>query len=331
MPALARRRHDRLGERVLAALLDRGGHGEEHVLRESAHRLDAGELRLALGQGSGLVDDEGVDRRHPLQRLGVADEEAGLRAAAGRDHDRDRCREAEGAGAGNDQHAHRRHQRIGEGRRRAGDEPDGEGNQSHHDDGGHEYRRHPVGEALDRGARALRLGNHGDDAGEGGLGAGAVDLHVEAAGGVLRAAGDAVAFVLLDRDRLAGDERLVDRASAVDDDAIDRHPVAGAHAQHVTDHDIGERHLGRVAVRLDLQRRLGREVEEGADCTAGLRPRPEFQHLAEKDEGGDHRRRLEIDADQAVMVAHLGRKDLRREHRDQAVRGTPRRCRRQSA
>ncbi len=210
-------------------------------------------------------------------------------------------------------------QRIGEGGRRADDEPDGEGNQSHHDDGGHEDRRHPVGEALDRGARALRLGNHGDDAREGGLGAGAVDLHVEAAGGVLRAAGDAVAFVLLDRDRLAGDERLVDRASAVDDDAIDRHPVAGAHAQHVTDHDVGERHLGRVAVRLDLQRRLGREVEEGADCTAGLRPRPEFQHLAEEDEGGDHRRRLEIDADQAVMVAHLGRKDLRREHRDQAV------------
>ena len=125
-PAL-RAAHDRLGERMLAARLDGGGEAQHLVLGKARRRLDAGELRLALGQGAGLVEDDGVDRGHAFERLGVADEDAGLGAAAGRHHDRDRRREAERAGAGDDEDADRGDQRIGERRRRADDQPDDEG------------------------------------------------------------------------------------------------------------------------------------------------------------------------------------------------------------
>ena len=60
--------------------------------------------RLALGQRAGLVDDERVDLLHALERLGVLDQHAGLRAAPDADHDRHRRREAERAGTGDDQH-----------------------------------------------------------------------------------------------------------------------------------------------------------------------------------------------------------------------------------
>ena len=95
----------------------------------------------------------------------------------------------------------------------------------------HEIAGHRIGEGLNRRARALRLGDHGDDLRQRGLGAGAVDAHVEAAGAVQRAAGDAVACGLLDRHRLAGQHRFIDRASAFDHRAVDRHLVAGADAQ----------------------------------------------------------------------------------------------------
>ena len=246
---LARGGDDRLGERMLAAGLDRGGIAENLVFGEARRRLDAGELRLALGEGAGLVDDDGVDRGHALERLGVADEDAGLGAAAGRHHDRDRRGKAERAGAGDDEDADRGDERIGERRRRADGEPDDEGENRDGDHRRHEIRRDLVGEALDRRARALRLGDHGDDAGERRLGTGAVDAHVEAAGAVERAAGDAVVPALLDRQRLAGEERLVDGAPAFEHDAVDRDLVAGADAEDVADRDVGERESPRSCRR----------------------------------------------------------------------------------
>ena len=69
-------------------------------------------------------------------------------------------------------------------------------------------------------------------------------LHDEAAGPVERAAGHGRARGLLDRHRLAGQHRLVDGDSAFDHHAVDRHGLAGAHAQPVADLDGVERHLG---------------------------------------------------------------------------------------
>jgi hypothetical protein len=57
-----------------------------------------------------------IDPLHALERLGVLDQHAGLRAAADADHDRHRRGEAERARAGDDQHRDGGDQRVGEAR-----------------------------------------------------------------------------------------------------------------------------------------------------------------------------------------------------------------------
>ena len=64
-----------------------GRQAQQFVLGEAAERNRLGQLRLALGQGAGLVDDEGIELLHQLERLGVAHQNPGLGAAPGADHD----------------------------------------------------------------------------------------------------------------------------------------------------------------------------------------------------------------------------------------------------
>ena len=90
---------------------------------DARRRFDRHEARLAFGERSGLVDDE---RRHAfedLERLGVANQDAELGAAAGADHDRHRRREPERARAGDDQHRDGVDQRVREARLGAEDAP----------------------------------------------------------------------------------------------------------------------------------------------------------------------------------------------------------------
>ena len=115
---------DRSGERMLAAPFEAGGQPQQLVLVDGADRNDADEARLALGQGPGLVDDQGVDLLHQLERFGVLDEDPGVRAAPGADHDRHRRRQSERAGTGDDQHRDRVDQRKAHRRRRTEYRPD---------------------------------------------------------------------------------------------------------------------------------------------------------------------------------------------------------------
>ena len=103
--ALLRGAHDGVRQRMLAGALDAGGKAQDVALVKSGRRHDGDHLRLALGQRAGLVDHQRVDLLHALQRLGVLDQHAGLRAAADADHDRHRRRQSERAGTGDDQHA----------------------------------------------------------------------------------------------------------------------------------------------------------------------------------------------------------------------------------
>ena len=118
------------------------------------------DLRLAFGQRAGLVDDERVDLLHALQRFGVLDQHAGLRAAADADHDRHRRGEAERTGAGDDEHGDGGDQAVGEARLGPNAAQATKASDRDDDDGRHEPAGHLVGQPLDRRAAALRLRDH---------------------------------------------------------------------------------------------------------------------------------------------------------------------------
>ena len=73
-----------------------------------------------------------------------------------------------------------------------------------------------------------------------------------------------IAGCLVDRDRLAGDHRLVDRAGPGEDHAVDRDLLAGTDAERVAGVDRGEVDVALAAVGADPPRRLRRQPEERA-------------------------------------------------------------------
>ena len=142
---------------------------------------DRDHLRLAFGQRAGLVDHQRVDLFHALERLGVLDQHACLRAAADADHDRHRRGKPERAGAGDDQHAHRRHQAEGKARLRPERRPGGKGDERHRDHRRHEPAGDLIGQPLDRRAAALRVRHHLHDLRQQRVAADLVGAHHEAA------------------------------------------------------------------------------------------------------------------------------------------------------
>ena len=246
--ALLRGGDDGGGERMLAAALDAGRELQHLRLVEAGQGHDRDHFRFSFGEGAGLVDDQGVDLFHALQRLGILDQHAGVRAAADADHDRHRRGQPQRAGAGDDQHAHRRDQPVGEARLRPERRPGGEGKKRHRDHRRHEPAGDLVGESLDRRAAALRLRHHLHDLGQQCVTADLFGAHHEAAAAVEGAADDAGIFFLGDRHGFAGDHGFIERGAAFQHAAVDRHLVAGAHAQFVADLHGVERNLLVAAV-----------------------------------------------------------------------------------
>jgi hypothetical protein len=304
---------------MLARPLDAGGKAQDARLVEALGRRDRDHLRLALGQGAGLVDHERVDLLHALERLGVLDQHAGLGAAADADHDRHRGGEPERAGAGDDQHAHRGDQAMREARLGAEHRPGDERNDGDGDDQRDEPAGHLIGQPLDRRARALRRRHHLHDAGEQRVAADLGGAHHERAGLVERAGDHLVARLLGHRHGFAGHHRLVDGRAAVGDLAVDRHLLARTHAQQIADLDRIERDLLVAAVRADAAGGLRRQVEQGADGAGSRGARAQFEHLAEQDQHGDDSGGLEIDCDRAAMAAQRRWEDAGRQGRDRAV------------
>jgi hypothetical protein len=310
---------DRAAERMLARALDAGREPQQLVLGDLSRAHNGDELRLAFGQGAGLVHHQRGDAFHPFERLGILDQNPGLRAAADPDHDRHRGGEAERAGAGDDQHRDGRHQPIGEPRFGAIDRPGREGGERDRDYGGHEPARHLIGETLDRGARTLRARHHLDDLGQHGVAADPLRPHHEAAGAVEGATDHMIAGAFADRHRFAGHHRLVDGGAAFGERAVERDFFARAQPQQVTDRDGVDRNLLVGAALGDAPCRLRGEVEERADRPRGVLARAQLQHLAEQHQRRDDGGGLEIDRDGAVMGAERGGKQTGPEGRDHAV------------
>jgi hypothetical protein len=187
------------------------------------------------GERAGLVDHQRVDLLEPLERLGLAHQDAGGRAAADADHDRHRRCEAERARAGDDQHR----DGGGDGVRPRGGGPHNaqaaaETTAASSTSGTNQpdttSARRWIGARL-RCASATSLTMPRQQ----GVGANSLGRHDETAAGIDRA-GDHLGAALLGhrhRSPVMVDSSTVPSPSATH--AIDRHLLARPHAQGVAD------------------------------------------------------------------------------------------------
>jgi hypothetical protein len=248
----------------------------------------------ALRDGPGLVEDDGIDRPAPLQRLAALDEHAELRPAAGGDHHRGGHREPHRARARDDEHRHRRHQRVQVRRRRTEIEPHDEGGDGDAEHRRHEYRGHPVGQPLNRRLASLGLLHQPDDPREHRVGAHPVHPEAERAVPVERRSGHRIARTLRDRDRLAGEHGLVHVARPVEHDPVGRHRLARADQRLVARAEHGERYL-LLATRADHPRGGGPKPDEAANGAGRLPPGPRLEQVPEQHQRDDPDHRLEVD------------------------------------
>ena len=296
---------DGAGERVLGALLDGGGEGDEFGFGDVGG-VDGGDARLAFGEGSGLVEEDGVDAGEALDAFSALEEDAELGGASDGDGESGRDCESHGAGAGNDQDGN------GDGKGAAGasggtgEGPDDEGDDGDHEDDGHEDGADAVGELLHGSFRGLRLLHEAEHLAEDAVGADGRGAVFEDAVVVEGAADDAVAGGARDGDRLTGDEGFVDAAGAGEDDSVDRDAFAGANDDGFAGDEgcDGSFDLDAIAdymCGLRLQSGEGAESVEGAACGAGLEP------VAEQQEAEDEQHGVVVDVGvQAVLREEAG-------------------------
>ena len=282
------------------------------VSSKSAGGDDVGEFGVALGEGAGLVEDQHVELVGGLERLGGADEHAGLGALAGGDHDRQRRGDPQRAWAGDDQHCDGRHQRELECRCGADIEPHHEGGNGDEQHSRHEPASDCVGQPLYGCLGGLGLADQPDDLGEHRVAADLGGPHPERAGLVQSRADHDIAGRFGHRHRLAGHHRLVHTGAPVEDLAVDWHLLAGTHQDDVARHDVLHGNLHGGAVALDPGGpRL--QADEASDGFAGAGLGACFEETAEQDQGDDHPDRLE------VHVAHVRRHNTGGNGDDRAV------------
>ena len=257
-------------------LLERRGEPQRVRPRTCAPTVTTDDqLRLALGERAGLVDDERVDLSPAARAPRRSSPGRRCRAAPGADHDRHRRGQAQRARAGDDQHGYRVHQRVREPRLRAPRAP--------HD----ERRRSRPARPPARNTRTS--GRPGAGSARGcaaprrpcGRSARAAcrcrpDRRESRATPVVLMVPPvtAIAGFLLRRDRFAGDHRFVDGAASVDHHAVDRDLLAGTHATEVADaHSSSGTSLLDAASDAHARSSARGPAAAGSPCRSGCRAR----------------------------------------------------------
>ncbi len=132
--------------------------------------------------------------------------------------------------------------------------------QGEHD--GHEDGGHAIGQALHRRLAGLSLAHEAPDLRQRGVGADLRRAHDETPSDVDGATGDLVAGVLLDGDRLARQECLIDCGRPLLDNAVGGDLLAGPHDEPVTDAQLVDRDAPLAAVGAEHRHVLGAELEQ---------------------------------------------------------------------
>ena len=208
---------NRAGQRMRAGFLSRHRVGQHlafvHLVIQNGHGND---LRLALGHGTGLIQQHGVRAAHLLNISAALDEHALLDRRVDRRGERRRRGELDAARIIDDQHLERllcvmRHQ------------PDGQAEQEVQR---HEIIREFIRIALNRRFFQFAGLHHAHNAGDDRLVADLVRLDLNVAALDHRAREDLVARALLNRHKLAGNRALVDHGHTGGNHAVHRNLFA---------------------------------------------------------------------------------------------------------
>ena len=218
---------NRPGKGMFGDGLDVEGGLQDLRRRDPGGGEDVRDLRLAPGQGAGLVEDDRPEAVGVLQALPPLDQDAVFRPEPCPDHDRRGGREPQRAGTGDDEDGDKIEQRAAEDRIGNKEIPDREGEQADPEDDGDEDGGDLVRQALDRGLGPLRLLDEADDLRQRRLGADPRRPERETPGPVDRRREDLRPRLLGDRHALPGQHRLVDAGIPGDDDAVRRDLLPG--------------------------------------------------------------------------------------------------------
>ena len=159
---------------------------------------------------------------------------------------------------------------------------------------------------LDRGLGTLGFFNQTDDSRQHGFGANRRYPDGQHAVAVDRAAGDAVAVALVDRQALAGDQRLIDRRFTIDDFAIDRNARPGLDPYAIAENDVDHRHFLFATVAQQYGGIRAQRLQ-GADGLRRLPLGPCFQPFAEAHQDDDDGSRFEIKMGVAMRQPEIER------------------------
>ena len=292
--------HDGAGQRVLALLLQGQGEAHELVLAHALGGYDIRDLRLARGDGAGLVEGDDVHLARFLQGGRGLEQDTVFRAHAVADHDGDGRRKAQRAGAADDQHGDAAGQGVAEAL--AYEQPHDGGDHRDGDDGGDEDAGDLVSDLGDGGLGGGCVGDHLDYLAEGRILADTGGPALYEAALVERGGGDGVALRLVHGDALAGQGALVHGAVAFKHNAVHGYILARADDEDVALLDLVHPDRDLLPVAQDGGG-LGRELHEALEGVRGLALAASFKHLAYGDEGQYHGRGLEIEL--SVHDVHL--------------------------
>ena len=302
--------NDRRRQRMLTRRFQRGHQPEQGGIVQIGGRLRAHHVRHpwpSLGDGARLVEDDRGDVTGALQRLAALDQDAERGAAPGGHHDGGRDGQPHGAGTGDDQHRDRRGQPAHEGRGVGQEKPRHEGDHRELQHDRHEHPGDPVGQALDRGARALGVAHQGHDARQDTVRAQGGGAEAEGAGAVDGAADDTITHGLLHRQRLAGEHRLVHRAAPVHHLTVHRNPFTRADQDDLAPAHRLHRQVHFLTIALDPGG-LRLEIHQRPQRHGGLPLGARLEGVAGQDEGDDDDHRFVVHVRQEPAT----REDLRR-------------------
>ena len=251
------------------------------------------------------------DSAGALQRFAALDQQSFFRTSAGRNHHRRRHGQPHGAGAGDDQDRDRGRHGADATPFTASDRPHQTCDQGDRHDDRDEHGTDTVHQILDRRSRPLCGAHQLDDSRQRAAMAEQRAAHVNGPRRVQRAADDTIARRLANRERLAGQHRLVNAGGSPDDFPIDRQPLAGTHRDDLARVEVGDGNVA-LAVRGDQVRHGRLQRDEGAQRRRGLPPRTRLERAAREDQRQNRDHSLEIH----VRRQPVAREDRRSHGRD---------------